>query len=238
MLQDAKYLLSQGISVIPIKGRTGNTEDEYKKPVISWKLFQQRLPSMKEIVEWFQFSRYNLAIVTGQISRLLVLDIDDRHNGMQSIANKVIPNTWQDKTPGGNHYYFRWHPTLNDKTTSVSNLLPGVDIRGNGGYVIVPPSVGYNGLTYSWIKSPKNTPLAYPPPWLLDAINKQVRIVEVANKQGWIAEALAGVKEGNRDQTFIRLAGRFWHDGLEAEEIFELLKPTLKELDSVWMSFS
>lgn len=227
MLNEAKYLLSRGISVIPVMGRESITEDGFKKPVINWKEFQTRLPSMIELDSWFKFKRYNLAMVTGQVSRILTLDIDSKKGGLDSIKGKFIPLTWNDKSPNGLHYHFIWTPTLNGKVTSYSDLLPGVDIRGDGGYCVIPPSVGFNGQPYSWVKPPINTPLSYPPSWLVDLLlsRQQKKTIEVGNKQGWIAEALAGLKEGNRDHTFIRIAGRLWHDGLQAQDIFEILRP-------------
>lgn len=227
MLNEAKYLLSRGISVIPVMGRESITEEGFKKPVFNWKEFQTRLPSMIEVEEWFKYKRYNLAVVTGQISRILCLDIDSKKGGLDSIKGKYIPLTWSDRSPNGLHYYFIWTPTLNGKVTSFADLLPGVDIRGDGGYVIVAPSIGYSNTNYSWIRQPMNTPLAYPPSWLVDLLLKrqEKKVIEVGNKQGWIAEALTGLKEGNRDHTFIRIAGRLWHDGLQAQDIFEVLKP-------------
>jgi len=227
MLNEAKYFLSRGISVIPVMGREAISEDGYKKPAVNWKEYQQRLPSMTEIENWFKFKRYNLAMVTGQVSRVLTLDIDSKKGGLDSIKSKFIPLTWTDRSPNGLHYHFIWTPTLNGKVTSYSDLLPGVDIRGDGGYVIIPPSVGFNGQPYSWVKPPINTPLTYPPSWLVDLLlsKQQKKTIEIGNKQGWIAEALIGLKEGNRDNTFIRIAGRLWHDGFETQDIFEVLKP-------------
>jgi len=179
---------------------------------------------MVELTQWFQFGRYNLALITGQISRILCLDIDYRHDGLKSIAGKEIPNTWHEKSPNGEHYFFKWTPALNALTTSHSDLLPGVDTRGNGGYVIISPSVGYNGEKYQWVNHPMKAPLAYPPSWLVDLFRTS-RTLGITNKQGWIAEALAGLAEGNRDNTFIKIAGRLWSDGWQAGDILEVLKP-------------
>ena len=228
MLEEAKFLLSRGISVIPVKGRTGTDVDDSKRPVVSWKEFQTRQPSMIEVGTWFKFSRYNLAVVTGQVSRIITLDVDVNKGGADSIKDKFIPLTWCDKSNNGLHYHFRWVSAFDNVKTTDSDYLPGIDVRGNGGYCIVPPSIGFSGQPYAWIKAPTNTPLAYPPAWLVDLIvTKQTskRSLEIGNKQGWIAEALVGLKEGNRDHTFIRLAGRLWHDGLEVQDIFSILKP-------------
>ena len=233
MLTEARYLRSRGISVIPIKGRTGDSEDDSKRPVVSWKEFQTKLPSMTEIEEWFKYSRFNLAMVTGQISRILTLDIDSKKGGEASIKGKFMPQTWHDKSPNGHHYHFIWTPTLNGRVTSYADLLPGVDIRGDGGYVVLPPSVGFNGQPYEWVKPPEKTPMAYPPSWLVDLLLKKQHKKQLytGNKPGWIAEALASLKEGNRDTTFVRVAGRLWHDGLEPTDIYEVLRPHAERCD-------
>jgi hypothetical protein len=244
VLEDAKFLLSRGISLIPIKGRTGQTEEDFKKPVFSWKDYQTRQASLTELEEWFKFSRYNMAMVTGQVSRILTLDIDERHGGLESLKGKFVPRTWADRSPNGFHYHFLWLPSLNSKTTSVSNLLPGVDTRGNGGYVVIPPSVGHNGQSYTWVNNPRNTALAYPPPWLLSLLNTSP-VTSPQNKSGWIAEALTSMAEGNRNNTFAKVVGRMWYDGWTEFDIFEMLKAKadevsfpLSELDTVIKSIS
>jgi hypothetical protein len=229
MLNDAKFLLSRGMSIIPIKGRDAQSEDQAKSPAVKWDEFQTRKPSFEEVEKWFKFSRYNIALVTGAVSRVLVLDIDERHGGSESIKGKFLPITWCDKSPNGSHYYFLWTPQLNLAPTSRTGLLPGVDTRGNGGYVIIPPSVGYNGQPYVWTRNPKNTSLAYPPPWLLELLVKKQPII--TNQPGWIAEALTTVSEGNRNNTFTRLVGRMWHDGWQADDIYQLLLPKAQEVN-------
>jgi KaiC/GvpD/RAD55 family RecA-like ATPase len=229
MLQEAKHLLAKGISVIPILGRSVQDEESFKRPALqSWKEYQTRRPSMQEVETWFKFSRYNLGLVTGQISRVFCLDVDNRHNGHISVQGKQFPHTWQDKSPNGGHYYFRLTPELN--IGNLVNLLPGVDIRGNGGYVIIPPSVGYNGSTYEWIRSPYNTPLAYPPSWLLGLLSSSSKS-STSNKPGWIGEALASVAEGSRNNTFAKIIGRLWYDGWTEGDIFEFLKPKADEVE-------
>jgi KaiC/GvpD/RAD55 family RecA-like ATPase len=180
---------------------------------------------MVEINKWFKSTQYNMAIVCGSVSKLICFDVDARHDGFKSIAQYKFPSTWQDQSPNGMHYYFRWHQSFNDLDTKIISILPGCDLQGNGSYVITPPSIGFNGKEYKWIRSPEKTPLAFPPSWLLDLITRKEKEIKVGNQQGWIEEVLSNVKEGNRDNTFFKLAGRFWHDGLLPGEIVELLKP-------------
>lgn len=112
-------------------------------------------------------------VATGVQSGLLVLDIDPRSDGHESLARLVgqhgpLPNTPTVKTGGGgNQYYFRY--PVGSGLTIGSGILPGVDYRGDGGLVVVPPSVHQSGRCYEWAVPP-DTPLADAPPWLVELL--------------------------------------------------------------------
>ncbi|XDZ70319.1 bifunctional DNA primase/polymerase [Alphaproteobacteria bacterium LSUCC0744] len=101
------------------------------------------------------FKDYPLAaigLVTGQKSGLVVIDIDERENfsGLQNFKNAghKLPPTITASTPrGGVHLFFK-APSV-EVPNSVSKIVEGVDIRGDGGYVIAPPSVTKWGQ-YRW----------------------------------------------------------------------------------------
>lgn len=121
---------------------------------------------------WTQWPDANIGIRTGVESGLLVLDIDG-DDGRASIAALECPDTVTAKTGKGQHYYFR-HPgaTLNGIPQSKAKLLPGVDVRGDGGYVVAPPSTHVSGASYEWegLCSPDELALATPPLWLINLI--------------------------------------------------------------------
>jgi hypothetical protein len=84
-----------------------------------------------------------IGMPTGSASGLTVVDIDPKNGGDKSVGELNIPSTRTAETPsGGMHFYFKDAGIKN----SASVLAPGVDIRGEGGYVIVPPSKGYKWL--------------------------------------------------------------------------------------------
>lgn len=155
------------------------------------------------VTRWWQmFPRANIGIATGGGSRLVVLDVDFRAGGDASIAAVVdehgpLPETACVHTGGGGlHYYFA-HPGGRIRN-SASMLGAGLDIRGDGGYVIAPPSVHVSGARYTWALACRAAPL---PAWMHERIERRASCAAVD-----IAAALAGVTEGGRDDALFRLA--------------------------------
>jgi hypothetical protein len=120
----------------------------------------------------------NIGIPTGPINDLFVLDIDTiagghKSDGFASLAaleqqHGPLPETTTAESPSGSrHFYFAWPPTGIIKL-SEGKLGPGIDVRGEGGMVIVPPSIKPGAGSYKWIK--KCDKLASAPPWLLDLV--------------------------------------------------------------------
>jgi hypothetical protein len=104
---------------------------------------------------WEKWPDANVAIATGIESGIFVLDIDPRHGGDKSL--KILeqkygnlPTTLKSRTgSGGWHLFFR-HPGA-----TIPNLIgkigSGLDLRGDGGYVVAPPSLHQSGAFYQWI---------------------------------------------------------------------------------------
>ena len=124
--------------------------------------------------EWFRrWRRANVAIATGQDSRLLVVDID-MPKAIPSIdklaaADRALGNTLTAATGGGGmHLYFahpgRYLPNTSGRIPGFDGELPGIDIRSDGGYVVAPPSAHHSGGHYSWMNLA--TPIASLPAWV------------------------------------------------------------------------
>lgn len=131
---------------------------------------------------WRQWPDANVGIRTGgapQGAGVFVLDIDPRHGGDESLAEWVrlhgeLPDTVEAVTGGGGrHFVFAYPP---EETGGVirnrSNVRPGIDIRGDGGYVVTAPSQHAAGNAYRWREGHGSRDLqpAPAPAWLLDAI--------------------------------------------------------------------
>lgn len=224
IFQHAFKYRQRGLSIIPITPRG-------KTPLIpSWLPYQDRLPTEQELAEWFKekWPSANIGIITGKISNLAVIDVDSKE-GEQSLVDLIgnIPETPISKTPKGMHLFFR-HPG-GIHLHNFARKMPGLDFRGDGGYVVASPSIGSNGDRYKWISSIFNVPLAPLPKELLELITQAKALTPTEHNvspqaKGWLTEALAGVPQGQRNDTAARLAGFFLRKGLSYEATLELLK--------------
>jgi len=123
------------------------------------------------------YPQANLAIATGQVSNTMVLDVDPRHNGDHSLRaytdeHGPLPETPTQRTGGGGwHHVFAMPPGVDIRNSS-DKLGAGLDVRANGGYIIVAPSGHESGGEYVWQEDakPGALPLANAPQWLLDIL--------------------------------------------------------------------
>ena len=221
MRSAAFALLARGWSVIPVEARG-------KRPIVPWLEYQSRLATEKEVEAWFDARRTpNLGIVTGALSNLVVLDIDSRHGGPQSLAlleleHSTLPDTVEAQTGGGGRHAYFVHP--GGLVHNRAGLAAGIDFRGDGGCVVAPPSVHPSGRRYQWVpgRSPQETELAALPAWLLRFVHPS------GSRAGhplshWRQLAREGVDEGTRNSTLASLAGHLLRQGVDPKVALELL---------------
>src|SRR5262245_30091703 len=199
--------LSRCWAPIPIEPRG-------KRPLVDWKPFQQTLPTLADVREWWtKWPDANVGLVTGAVSGLVVLDLDSlpaveefvrRHQaaGAEPMTLPVV------RTSKGLHLYFK-HP--GGTVPNRASLLPGWDVRGDGGYVVAPGSTHETGAVYRFLPD-----CSVPSPSLCD----EMGIGEVLPPlPAWLAALLASpplpahpadddavIPEGQRNDTLYRLA--------------------------------
>ena len=196
LTQSALQYAKRGFSVIPI-------EPKGKKPLIAWEQYQTRAAPANEIKKMFGAPGANVAIVTGKISGLVVIDVDSE--AAKEKLKSIVPNYDLDgvsrtKTGRGWQLFFA-HPG-----TPIQNraaVLPGLDVRGDGGYVVAPPSIHPNGKQYKW-EVPLGDDLPKLPVELFKLITEPQE--QTYRSRFNTAEALNGVEEGRRDETCFKLA--------------------------------
>ncbi len=208
-------------SVIPMRSRD-------KRPLIKWQQYQQQRASQDEITGWYQrWPTANVGIVTGIISGLLVLDIDPRHGGDDSLAqwqreHGPLPQTVEARTGGGGRHLYFSHPggIIHNR----AGLAPGIDLRGDGGCIVAPPSIHNSGNPYQWLNGhePGNVRLAELPGWLLTILQDEFHSPRHSTAY-WQQLVSEGAGEGERNNTVASLGGHLlWH-GVDPDVVMELL---------------
>lgn len=160
---------------------------------------------------YLESSDSNIGIATGRISGILLLDLDSQE-AIDQVRRVGLPKTWGFVTGKGEQYAFKY-PTLQEDfyVQNAVQLGPGLDIRSDGGYSVVPDSVHFSGKTYTWIHPPETTELAQIPKWLFDKLIIKNRTAST----GFRAEEETEIKEkGGRNDYLFKIgtsmrAGRF-----------------------------
>jgi putative DNA primase/helicase len=131
----------------------------------------------KRIKAWLQkCPGANFGIATGRPSGIFVLDVDgkDGKTSLQALQDEHgrLPKTVTVKTGKGRHLYFRCDGA--QVGNSAGRLGEGIDVRGDGGYVVAAGSVHSSGTTYRYVEDRElgQIELAQAPQWLLDLISR------------------------------------------------------------------
>lgn len=124
-----------------------NCSSPAKHPLV-FNSFRSATNNVSLIQTWLnKYPLCNWAIATGRSSNLIIVDVDLDKNGGESIKLLKIPATYTVLSGNGYHYYFSLPPKYHN-LRSFTAILPGVDIKANGGYIIAPPSTHINGHQY------------------------------------------------------------------------------------------
>ena len=196
--QTAKKYLQNQWSIFPVNLSLDEKGKIEKKPAIAWREYQQRLPTDTELHQWFDKPQYNaIGLVTGKISHIIVVDVDDPSKDTFSSPMNV-------KTiSGGFHYYYQWTEEIRNDA-KINNEL--IDFRGDGGFVVLPPS-SFGTQSYEWIKEVHPmflTPLPEELKKLL-RIRKEIPAIAAEEKISDIGLPLA--YEGERNVIAAKVAG-------------------------------
>lgn len=209
-LESAIDFLKRGFSMIPV----GND----KKPKIQWKKYQNIRATKEEIKKWWEKNpESNLAIVTGRISNLTVIDCDSPK--ASEVISSMIPSDVKvpivNSPHGGQHYYFAYRESISTSSNNSSHI----DIRADGGYIVCPPSKIKVGK-YIWAPDSNLNEISEIPliPEQLVTFLKNMS----GKKEGRNFSSGKRFTQGNRDdQIFHALLGLF-KDGVAKEEAMRI----------------
>jgi len=151
LLDYAKYYHALGLAIIPaVRGD--------KKPAVKWEDYQKKPPEWPQIEEWFkEDGKFNIGCLCGEVSgvlgtRLVVLDFDD-NGAYEAFFKKHVDlekTTMVIKTSRGRHVYLRTKENIKSTKFPKAKL----DVRSDGNFVVLPPSLHPSGARYEFVSLP------------------------------------------------------------------------------------
>jgi hypothetical protein len=210
LLQTATTLGRRGKAIFPCQPRG-------KTPATAHGL-RDATTNIIRIDSWWRTNPdFNIGIATGPVSGFWVLDVDgeDGESSLRKLESEygMLPATVEVITGKGRHLYFRIgkHTIRN----SAGKLAPGIDVRGDGGYVLAPPSIHPSGRAYAWSVDSASE-ITDAPDWLLS-------LVSASNGNGakgkppehWHRLLSNAVRNGERNSTLASLTGKLLNAGLD-----------------------
>lgn len=214
MLKAALEYRSFNFSVIPV--------GKDKKPLVKWEKYQKKRATKDEIEQWFnQWPDANIAIVTGTISGISVIDIDSPE-GTREIFKRLPKGftTVSAQSPHGRHLYFKHVMGLRNN----SRVLGGCDLRAEGGYIIAPPSRLGNGSSYKWIHKVGEVTIKHMPEWYL-------KMVKEDPKPTARSKSSFKLVAGSRDESLFHAASCLIKGGMAKENVVTCLKILARNCD-------
>jgi hypothetical protein len=217
-------------------------QHEGKRPWISWKEYQQRLPTEAEILAWWRQLVYsNVGIALGPVSGLIRVDVDGKA-GLEALLEKSrgdLPPTPEfdsgraDEIGKGLLYAIPPGVTL-PTTPEFKGPKQELRFQGQGAQTVLPPSLHKSGNLYRWVpgRSPWEVEVAVAPPWVVEAMTAAARDGRASRGGGRGGgggrprSALLDdevIEEGYRHTRLVQLAGRYRRDGLDPEELEPLM---------------
>ena len=162
---------------------------------------------------WKRWPDANIGIATGQVSGVVAVDIDGPGGESALVELCGNPPTLTSKTAKGRHLIFA-SPTL--PVPNAVRLRPSLDIRGDGGYFVAPPSQHVSGICYRWLDEVGlglDLPPAQLPPSLLEAI-----MASSGGRPNTTAGQTGAILEGTRNDSLAKIAGGLFAQGLSEPE--------------------
>lgn len=184
----AHNYIKEGFVVMPVINRLVNGKTQKKPLLVEWQ--KLTLADTDRILRGFEQPQVNaIGMLTGAVNNLFVLDVDPGAD----MTGKQVPVTPCVRTGRGMHYYFKYEPGLSNTVNEDTHF----DTRGDGGFVVVPPS-WHHLNTYEWVVDIERDNLAAIPDW--------VRAMLGTSKKPFSTYAF-GAREGGRNRSATQVIG-------------------------------
>jgi hypothetical protein len=204
----ALKLAEKGMRVFPIIERS-------KEPAIHNNL-ERATTDHNKISGWWSKRHFNIGIATGEGSGIWVLDVDGDEGEAElrklEAEYGALPVTVEAITGKGRHLYFRWPTGWNIRNRQA--VVPGIDVRGNGGYVLAPPSIHSSSRVYAWSVDSGDS-FEDAPEWALDLVVRGGGNHQPRSTEAWLSFLDAVVEGSRRGSAIASLYGlmlRHHHD--------------------------
>lgn len=219
MLDYALEYARMGMAVFPV--------NRLKKPYIINGFLKATTDEAQIETWWNTWPDANIGIATGKLSNgicVIDLDLDEEKgkNGIKTLRDwealhGTFPPSWLAITGrGGWHYYFK----ADEEVKCRINMLPGIDIRGDGGYIVAPPSIHSNGNQYRW--SNNLSPYEIPIQLMDDNIKYLLHHQDTALKPVYVAPDK--IPEGERNGMLFKFACMMQSKGVSDQTVFAATK--------------
>jgi len=216
ILQTARALAEKGLAIFPCLPRD-------KRPATPHGLKDATTDPIEIENWWHQNPNYNVAIATGAVSGIFVIDLDgaDAEAELRNLEARhaELPATVESITGRGRHLFFKCPEK--PLRSSAGKIASGIDVRANGGYVVAPPSIHPSGKRYCWSVDSAPT-FAAAPEWLLSII-AQPENGAAAPVSQWRGLVCNDVTEGKRNSSAARLAGHLLRRFVDPIIVLELI---------------
>lgn len=223
-----------------------------KQPLPGTSGFKDATNDYTTVARWFVDNDRNIAVATGEASGIVVLDVDQKHDGYESlgklaedVGDGLLATRVHRTANGGSHVIYRWPRglTIGRKINAFKRLgMPGLDVLGNDGYAVLPPSELRPESPQKMDAQPRayrlldDTPVMDAPPRFYELLQEAQgpRISGPAGRADDIAAParhgtagivswLALVAPGDQDNACSWVARALRDEGLRAEEAADLL---------------
>jgi hypothetical protein len=207
----AHWYINQGLYVLPLMG---------KVPLTQRGLYNATNDPANVSRWWKTWRDANVGVLTGTVSGIWVLDIDGQE-GLSTIKSLIsekgrgfIEGAPIVGTGKGYHIYYK-----DNNFRNTAKKLPGIDSRGEGGYVVVPPSIHPDtNIKYKWLTQPNFSNLFEPPKWLIERLSGD----KTTLKNNW-EDICKPINIGSRNETLTKVAGALLRGKVEETLAYSLL---------------
>ncbi len=235
LLESALNYAKNGIPVFPVHGindkgtctcKNPNCAHPGKHPILTGGFKTATFDQQQITTWWHQHPQANIGVPTGEASGWYVVDVDQKNQGIENYRRFVeqhkseVPEaTLKAHTGGGGFHLIYAQPANGQVVGSGTNIgrLEGVDFRGDGGYIVVPPSLHFNQRYYEWNKDfsfddhPDLTGLQKLPPIIADLVKTTAKALTDQDS----------VIEGGRNDYLFKQACQFRREGVADEQLFD-----------------